>query len=566
MTYFVQPNSSSQDLAGAINYILANLNTNFNPNFGTGIVNSTNTTATATNGQTTAYLYRYLDIAYADNGSGSSNFSSTPLSTNSFYGLRNTNTNVYSTNPADYVWYQINNTFSGGKALWYQTFGGLQINLVVATSAPATAYQQVPNGTPIDLTVVSTATNLQGRSGYAISTVTLGNTPATYTTTGNATFPPDNTWGGSEHWVANPPSYTASENVYQIDGIYNPSTNLTLWASPYLATLKVGSLSAINANLGTITAGTLNAVTVNSSVINSSTLNSNTINAATINSASSFAGSLTAATGTFTGSLSAATGSFSGTVSASTINSSTINSSTINAATINSASTFAGTISAGTINSSTINSSTINAGTTPPVIDSVNHTISSGAGGLINPNGTFAFGTTSSNIIDDGTGVYLNGLVLGGTNATSLLNLPTVGAYYNLFNFTVTKVASTVLGASGSIYFRTNNATTSAYAITATWGLYLYNGSTYTLLQEFYHVGATYQYYLTSPGLFYSQLGSPFSYQNIFNQNTTQLAIGNYSLVASTINLSNYSSIGTSLGQSIDATIVNANSYQYQIG
>jgi len=474
MTYFVQPNSSSQDLAGAINYILANLNTNFNPNFGTGIVNSTNTTATATNGQTTAYLYRYLDIAYADNGSGSSNFSSTPLSTNSFYGLRNTNSNVYSTNPADYVWYQINGTFSGGNLLWYQTFGGLQTNLIVATSAPGTAYQQVPNGTPIDLTVVSTATNLQGRSAYAISTVTLGNTPATYTTTGNATFPPDNTWGGSEHWVASPLSYTASQNVYQIDGIYNPATNLTLWASPYLATLKVGSLSAINANLGTITAGTLNAVTVNSS--------------------------------------------------------------------------------------------TINAGTTPPVIDSVNHTISSGAGGLINPNGTFAFGTTSSNIIDDGTGVYLNGLVLGGTNATSLLNLPTIGAYYNLFNFTVTKVASTVLGASGSIYFVTNNGTTSAYAISATWGLYLYNGSTYTLLQEFYHVGATYQYYLTSPGLFYSQLGSPFSYQNIFNQNTTQLSVGNYSLVASTINLSNYSSIGTSLGQSISATIVNANSYQYQIG
>ena len=474
MAYFVQPGSSSSDLAGAINYILANLNTNFSPNFGTGIINSTNTTATATNGQTTAYLYRYLDIAYADNGSGSVNFSSTPLSTNSFYGLRNTNTNVYSTNPADYVWYQINGTFSGGKVIWYQTFGGLQINLLVATSAPGTAYQQAPNGSAIDLTIVSTATGLQGRSGYAISTIGLASTPATYTTTGNATFPPPNTWGGSETWTANPASYNAGQNLWQIDGIYNPSTNLTLWVAPYLATLKVGSLSAINANLGTITAGTLNAVTVNSS--------------------------------------------------------------------------------------------TINAGTTPPVIDSVNHTISSGAGGLINPNGTFAFGTTSSNIIDDGTGVYLNGLVLGGTNATSLLNLPTTGVYYNLFNFTVTKVASIVLGASGSIYFVTNNATTSAYAISATWGLYLYNGSTYTLLQEFYHVGATYQYYLTSPGLFYSQLGSPFSYQNIFNQNTTQLAIGNYSLVASTINLSNYSSIGTNLGQSISATIVNSNSYQYQIG
>ena len=300
MTYFVQPNSSSSDLAGAINYILANLNTNFNPNFGTGIINSTNTTATATSGQTTAYIYRYLDVAYADNGSGSSNFSSTPLSTNSFYGLRNTNTNVYSTNPADYVWYQINGNFSGGKAIWYQTFGGLQINLIVATSAPTPAYQQSPNGSAIDLTIVSTATNLQGRSGYAISTVGLASTPTTYTTTGNATFPPPNSWGGSETWTANPATYNAGQNLWQIDGIYNPATNLTLWSAPYLATLKVGSLSAINANLGTITAGTLNAVT-----INSSTLNSNTINAATINSASTFAGSLSAATGSFSGSLSA---------------------------------------------------------------------------------------------------------------------------------------------------------------------------------------------------------------------------------------------------------------------
>ena len=288
MAYFVQPGSSSSDLAGAINYILANLNTNFSPNFGTGIINSTNTTATATNGQTTAYLYRYLDIAYADNGSGSVNFSSTPLSTNSFYGLRNTNTNTYSTNPADYVWYQVNGTFSGGKVIWYQTFGGLQINLLVATSAPGTAYQQAPNGSPIDLTIVSTATGLQGRSAYAIASVTLASTPATYTTTGNATFPPPNSWGGSETWTANPASYNAGQNLWQIDGIYNPATNLTLWVAPYLATLKVGSLSAINANLGTITAGTLNAVTVNSSTINSTTLNTATINSGSINIASKF--------------------------------------------------------------------------------------------------------------------------------------------------------------------------------------------------------------------------------------------------------------------------------------
>ena len=357
MAYFVQPGSSSSDLAGAINYILANLNTNFSPNFGTGIINSTNTTATATNGQTTAYLYRYLDIAYADNGSGSVNFSSTPLSTNSFYGLRNTNTNVYSTNPADYVWYQVNGTFSGGKVIWYQTFGGLQINLLVATSAPGTAYQQAPNGSPIDLTIVSTATGLQGRSAYAIASVTLASTPATYTTTGNATFPPPNSWGGSETWTANPASYNAGQNLWQIDGIYNPATNLTLWVAPYLATLKVGSLSAINANLGTITAGTLNAVTVNSS--------------------------------------------------------------------------------------------TINAGTTPPVIDSVNHTISSGAGGLINPNGTFAFGTTSANIVDDGSGVYLNGLVNANGSVSGQFTLGNTASPV-IMTFSTSKIANTIISSSGN--------------------------------------------------------------------------------------------------------------------
>ena len=307
MYYFVTPQASSNQIAGAINYILANLNTNVNPNFTTGIVNSTSTTATASTGQTTAYLYRYLDVAYADNGSGSVNFSSSPLSTNSYYGLRNTNDNTYSTNPADYVWYKINGTFSGGMLLWYQTFGGLQINLIAATSAPTINYQNPVTATPIDLSVVSTSTNLTSRSAYAVTSTSLGASPATFTTTGNATFPPDNEWGGSEHWVANPPSYLSGQNVYQIDGIYNPTTNLTLWAAPYLSTLKVGSLSAISANLGTITAGT-------------------------------------------------------------------------------------------------ISGSNLYAGATNPVIDAVNHTVSSGSGITVNSDGTFAIGNSSANIVYDSSG------------------------------------------------------------------------------------------------------------------------------------------------------------------
>jgi len=256
MTYFVNSGSSNTDIVSAVNYILANLNTNYLSNSNTGIIttSTTATSATSTTGQTTRYLYRYLDVAFADNYAGNQNFSSTPLSTSKFFGLRNTNTNAWDSNPTDYVWYQVAGGFPTGTFLWYQTFGGLQINLVVSAFAPSPAYQICPNAVPIDLTIISTATNLLARTAYTISYDTLANTPASYTTTGNSTFPPPGTWDTTnpETWVANPPSYNAAQNLWEIDGIYNPSTNLTTWAAPYLATLKVGTLSAITTNTGSL--------------------------------------------------------------------------------------------------------------------------------------------------------------------------------------------------------------------------------------------------------------------------------------------------------------------------
>lgn len=99
-----------------------------------------------------------------------------------------------------------------------------------------------------------------GRKGYAKSTNgTLSPTPTSVTTAGNATFPADATWGaiiGS--WVSSPPSLVAGEYLFVTDGIYDPDTDSTYWSAPYLASLKVGALSAISANLGNITAGELN--------------------------------------------------------------------------------------------------------------------------------------------------------------------------------------------------------------------------------------------------------------------------------------------------------------------
>jgi hypothetical protein len=99
---------------------------------------------------------------------------------------------------------------------------------------------------------------LSSRICYAKSTVNpLSSTPATVTVAGSGTFPPYNTWGGAETWVATPMALAAGEFMYQSDGIYNPSTGNTVWNVPYLSNLKVGSLSAISANMGTITAGDL---------------------------------------------------------------------------------------------------------------------------------------------------------------------------------------------------------------------------------------------------------------------------------------------------------------------
>ncbi len=46
----------------------------------------------------------------------------------------------------------------------------------------------------------------------------------------------------------------AGEYMYQVNGLYTTGGN-TVWGNPYLSNLKVGSLSALSANIGTVTAG-----------------------------------------------------------------------------------------------------------------------------------------------------------------------------------------------------------------------------------------------------------------------------------------------------------------------
>jgi hypothetical protein len=105
-------------------------------------------------------------------------------------------------------------------------------------------------------------TGVQGASYrvcYTKTTLTsLGANPATYNTNGNNSFPPNSTWGAGTVWSGQPQQIVAGESVYQSDGIYDPVSNITTWYAPYLSSLKVGTLSAITANMGSITAGQMN--------------------------------------------------------------------------------------------------------------------------------------------------------------------------------------------------------------------------------------------------------------------------------------------------------------------
>jgi hypothetical protein len=113
--------------------------------------------------------------------------------------------------------------------------------------------------------VVDGATGSTGATGAAgaagdksriaytlIDGFTLSTSPSTSTVTGD-TGPLTGTWGETRAWTASPSVASVGQAVFQSTGTYNPTTNQTTWVVPYLSNLKVGNLSAITVNTGTLT-------------------------------------------------------------------------------------------------------------------------------------------------------------------------------------------------------------------------------------------------------------------------------------------------------------------------
>lgn len=179
MSYFIDTTSTPNQVASAVNYALANLGGSVSSNLASGSIN--------TGGKVIGYLYQYMDVAFATSYDGSSGFSTTSYTNATYFGLRNTNITSVTSNPADYVWYQVASPgFGTTKYLWYNVTGGRNIQFVVSTTAPAGYYVKWVND-PIDLDIVTSTLSINSTI-VSIFQWTTGSAPARPTTTSTLTW------------------------------------------------------------------------------------------------------------------------------------------------------------------------------------------------------------------------------------------------------------------------------------------------------------------------------------------------------------------------------------------
>jgi len=202
MAYFVTPSASSNQITSAINYALANLGGSVSSNLQTGRVGTGNLTI--------GYLYQYMDVAYANSYDGSVGFSTSPTN-KSYFGIRNTNSTVVSTNPTDYVWYQVAGGFGTTKFLWYNVTGGRNIQFQASATAPAGYYVKSTTSL-INLDIITSTLSINSTI-VSIFQWTSGSAPARPTTTSTLTWATLTTSPVPSGWSLSAPSDTTSGDV-----------------------------------------------------------------------------------------------------------------------------------------------------------------------------------------------------------------------------------------------------------------------------------------------------------------------------------------------------------------
>lgn len=132
----------------------------------------------------------------------------------------------------------------------------LQTTLAETTDQPQTTFAWT--GVTYAITPLSYAGNQGASSRTCYSRIANNPAPTSGSITSTGDVVPTQaqsltTWGLDVAWATSDPDTSSTNTLYQSDGIYNPATNQTVWTTPYIASLKVGSLSAVSTNTGSLT-------------------------------------------------------------------------------------------------------------------------------------------------------------------------------------------------------------------------------------------------------------------------------------------------------------------------
>jgi hypothetical protein len=257
MPFFLDGNPTPGEISEAVNYVLANLNDTVVANQGTGQI-------VGPSGEVTGYLYKYISIKYADSFDGTLNFSNFPTG-RSYYGIRNSDSSVESTNPADYVWNLVTGGFGTTLFLWYIIPGGRQISFQVSATQPNPGWVQ-DSGTSIDLDYSTTA--VSSPANFVIIRVANDSSAPTNAEVIAAI--------GREPINGDLCTVNYNSGIFSITYKYTTgwaifqkyiTGDLIVANSIAASNLNVAQLSAISANMGTLTAGNIRLPGTGSSYI-----------------------------------------------------------------------------------------------------------------------------------------------------------------------------------------------------------------------------------------------------------------------------------------------------------
>lgn len=299
---------------------------------------------------------------------------------------------------------------SVGKTLWYVEKAVVDSTGVATTSTiNSTGWSSV------------TRVNLSRNGDAALTCYSKftgnGATPSGTATTSLGSYPTANGFTGATFlaaFTATPPSLASGEALYVSDG-YSTTAGQVVWNTPYVSSFRVGSLSALNANLGTITAGNITVENTTNGFVKGGQTAYNT------------------GTGFWLGYDAGGTAGYKFSIGNGTSGLTWDGTNfTVTGAITATSGSFTGTLTAGSMVYSSASTAT---------------TPTSGSGAVFNSNGKFSIGDTTNNITYNGTTVTLNGTFVKNNIIANTTDLASINS--NLGNITG---GSLTIGSASTVF------------------------------------------------------------------------------------------------------------------